>query len=62
MEPGDSIFACAGILEHERGTMIFLTVRNTEDLLDAGIVGHTPSKSRACQSKPNKLPRVSEYL
>ncbi|MGB0004212.1 MAG: hypothetical protein WCF97_08510 [Nitrososphaeraceae archaeon] len=47
MEPGDSIFACAGILEHERGTMIFLTVRNTEDLLDAGIVGHTPSKSRA---------------
>ena len=37
----------AGILEHERGTMIFLTVRNTEDLLDAGIVGHTPSKSRA---------------
>ena len=32
MEPGDSIFACAGILEHERGTMTFLTVRNTEDL------------------------------
>ena len=44
MEPGDSIFAC---VEHEQGTMIFLTVRNTEDLLDAGIVGHTPSKSRA---------------